>query len=149
MRAGGGIPRGLRETDKNNFGPRIGFAWSGFNSDKTVVVRGGYGLLYATDANNIGAFAVDQPFNGGGSYGCNINQYGTAGCPQIPAGFNLDTPLPLPANVFLAGPVFPAASINQNVFGVDQNLSDEMYHQFNLTLQWEFKPSWLARMAAT
>jgi hypothetical protein len=148
VRAGGnGLPRGLRETDRNNFGPRIGFAWSGFKDDKTVVVRGGYGLLYATDALNLGAFAVDQPFNGGGSYSCNINQFGTAGCPQVPAGFNLDTPLPIPPNVFLAGPVFPAATINQNVSGIDVNLKDAMYHQMNLTLQWEFRQNWLAEAA--
>ena len=144
---GGGIPRGLRETDKNNFGPRIGFAWGGLRDDNKLIVRGGYGLLYTTDAGNTGAFAVDQPFNGGGSFTCNINQYGTAGCPQVPAGFNHDTPLPLPSLVFLQGPVFPVASINQNVFGVNTNLKDEMYHQFNLTLQWEFRPNWLAEAA--
>jgi hypothetical protein len=149
VRAGGGVPRGLRNTDKNNFGPRIGFAWSGLREDKTFVVRGGYGLLYSTDAANTGAFAVDQPFNGGGAFSCNINQFGTAACPQVPAGFNLDTSLPLPPNVFVAGPVFKATNISQdqNVSGVDLNLKDEMYHQLNLTFQWEFRPSWLAEAA--
>ena len=148
VRAGGPeVPRGLRNTDKNNFGPRIGFAWSGLKSDKTFVVRGGYGLLYATDAANIGAFALDQPFNGGGSYNCNINQFGTGGCAQLPVNFNLGTTLPLPTTVFLAGPVFPASTISQNVSGVDLNLKDEMYHQFNLTFQWEFRPNWLAEAA--
>ena len=148
VRAGGnGLPRGLRETDRNNFGPRIGFAWSGFKEDKTVVIRGGYGLLYSVDASNIGAFAVDQPFNGGGSFNCNINQYGVAPCAQLPAGFNIDTNLPLPPNIFLAGPVFPASGITQNVSAIDRNLKDEMYHQFNLTGQWEFKQNWLAEIA--
>lgn len=148
VRAGGnGLPRGLRNTDKNNFGPRIGFAWSGFRESKTVVIRGGYGLLYSTDAGNIGAFAVDQPFNGGGSYTCNINQFGAGGCAQLAPDFSLDTLLPLPPNVFIQGPVFPASSITQNVSGIDRNLKDEVYHQFNLTGQWEFMPNWLAEVA--
>lgn len=147
VRAGGGIPRGLRETDKNNFGPRIGFAWSGLKSDKTFVIRGGYGLLYSTEAANVGAFAVDQPFNGGGSYSCNLNQFGAAPCAQFPVNFSLDTPLPLPPNVFLAGPVFPAATITQNVSAIDLDLKDAAYHQFNITGQWEFRPNWLAELA--
>jgi hypothetical protein len=147
IRAGGGIPRGLRNTDKNNFGPRVGFAYSGFKADKTLVVRGGYGLLYTTDSRNTGAFAVDQPFNGGGSYSCDFRFFGTASCPLVPANFNIATPLPVPPDLFLAGPSFPASSITQNVSAIDLNLKDELYHQYNLTLQWEFKPSWLAEAA--
>jgi hypothetical protein len=65
----------------------------------------------------------------------------------VPAGFNLSSPLPLPPNVFLAGPTFPVASISQDVFAVDTELSDASYHQFNLTGQWEFSPGWLAEAA--
>lgn len=42
-----GIGRGLVKMDKNNFAPRIGFAWS--LGDKNVI-RGGYGFFYPTSA---------------------------------------------------------------------------------------------------
>ncbi len=41
-----------RKTDKNNFGPRIGFAWD-VTGDAKTVVRGGYGLYYDELFQNI------------------------------------------------------------------------------------------------
>jgi len=38
-----GAPRGLTEPDRNNFGPRVGFAYS---LTKKIVLRGGYALSY-------------------------------------------------------------------------------------------------------
>src|SRR5438876_8590794 len=34
------------DTDWNNFGPRVGFAWKVLGSDRTVL-RGGYGIAFA------------------------------------------------------------------------------------------------------
>ncbi|MGB8731162.1 MAG: TonB-dependent receptor plug domain-containing protein, partial [Candidatus Sulfotelmatobacter sp.] len=36
----------LVPSDKNNFAPRVGFAWQPLPSSKRVVVRGGYGVYY-------------------------------------------------------------------------------------------------------
>lgn len=42
-----GIGRGLIRTDKNNFAPRVGFAWALGNNS---VIRGGYGFFFPTSA---------------------------------------------------------------------------------------------------
>ena len=40
-----GVPRSGFEADKNNFAPRVGFAWT-IGSDQATVLRGGYGVYY-------------------------------------------------------------------------------------------------------
>jgi hypothetical protein len=147
-RAGKSAPGGrdLVNSDKNNFGPSVGFAWSGFKKDKSVVVRGGYAIKYAVDSPGIPGILQANPPSGG-SYGCNIQQYGTAACPQLPKGVNLDTGIPFPT---LAAQVSPGTSFRaptgSSLVRVDPNIRNEMFHQYNLTTQWEFHPNWLAEV---
>ena len=49
-----GMPRGGYEPDRNNFAPRVGFAWTPDQAGQ-MVVRGGYGLYY-----NQGALATGE-----------------------------------------------------------------------------------------
>lgn len=87
-----GFPeRSLRNSDLNNFQPRIGFAWRPFGGTKTAV-RGGYGMfnddftadlfspLYGgpfaltesfvnTITNNVPALTLQRPFLGAGTTG--------------------------------------------------------------------------------
>jgi hypothetical protein len=44
-----GVPRGGIESDKNNFAPRIGLAWTVGEAEKTVI-RAGYGIYYDQSA---------------------------------------------------------------------------------------------------
>jgi hypothetical protein len=69
------LPATLRYTDKNDWGPRIGFAWRPYGNDKTVL-RGGWGRFietplgfslvsgWAVDASYVGVFNQDFQADG-------------------------------------------------------------------------------------
>jgi hypothetical protein len=57
--AGSGWARKVVEDDKNNFSPRIGFAWD-LRGDARSVLRAGYGIYYDQSFLNVPLFAVQQ-----------------------------------------------------------------------------------------
>jgi hypothetical protein len=139
--------RDLANTDKNNFGPRIGFAYAGFNEDKTLVLRGGYGLLYATDISAAQPL-TSNPGTGAGSFACTPIT-NPMGCPAVFLARNpFDNGIPTaPFTVAAPGSSFPAPTTGGLILFNDPNRKDEMYHQYNLTMQWEFAQNWLGEAA--
>ena len=93
-----GAPRATIKTDRNNFGPRVGFAY--ILNDKTVV-RGGYGIFYALDRGGIDNQLTENPpavvtdFRFGDDPGANVK---------------LSDPIPLPRAVDPNNPVLPLGS---------------------------------------
>lgn len=139
--------RDLANTDKNNFGPRIGFAYSGFKSDKTLVLRGGYGIVYATDVSAAQPL-TSNPGTGAASYACTPIT-NPSGCPAVFQARNpFDAGIPTaPFTVAAPGTSFAAPTTGGLILFNDPDRKDEMYHQYNLTLQYEFRPGWLAEAA--
>lgn len=107
--------RSLIERDANNFGPRVGFAWSpGFVKD--AVVRAGYGLYYTPEIYNAYfAMAEGAQATGGAMLTGNL-----AGAPDI----------------FMSNP-YGSSSTGALSFTVanDQNMRDSYVQQWNLNIQ--------------
>src|SRR5262245_15012166 len=120
-----GVPPGLVETDKNNFAPRFGFAWSPFSDNRTSV-RGAYGIFYESINGDIVQWTSSQPFRYTFTF-------------QRP--FSLTDPLrgqpPIPLEVNLTNPVFVG---RQQLFLADPHLRSPYVQQFNLNIQREVIP---------
>ena len=56
-----GAPRQFVETDKNNWGPRFGFAYA-LNQKGNFVVRGGYGISYFNAGNFVSTAGLNPPY---------------------------------------------------------------------------------------
>ncbi len=67
--AADGNPRAEGNTDKNNFGPRAGFAWQ---VRPGTVLRGGYGLFYSSNIGNL-----DTTVNIPSTFSTNITYIGS------------------------------------------------------------------------
>jgi hypothetical protein len=108
-----GLPDTLVHTDKNNFSPRVGYAWRLDESNKTVL-RGGFGLFHPTVAvQGIRDLLATNEFRF-------INTRSGGG---LRNGFSRGTPT-----------VDLADFGNQ---GIDPNLQSPDIYQYNLTLERE------------
>ena len=82
----GGVGRRQGLVDKNNFGPRVGMAYSLGNS---TVIRGGYGIFYSSDVNHVNAPTTD------GAFGAITQYVGSTGGDTLPIpGVSLSNPFP-------------------------------------------------------
>lgn len=121
----GGVSRSTVNTDGNNIGPRVGFAYQ--LSGKTVL-RSAYGLFYTIDRGGIDNQLIENPpfvasqFRGEGDGG----------------RIRLDQPIVLPAR---PDPNNPQRRGFDRVISVFPDNKTSNVHQFNVSVQHELTPS--------
>jgi hypothetical protein len=137
------VEKTLVPTDKNNFSPRIGFAY-GLTDSGNIVLRGGYGIYYDRISTR---YANTQVFNypyfalGVGLPGLGVGQ--TFANPFL----NMPLPSTFPTAATIPSPLTPLAfpTVGVPIAGVfvDPKLSTPWVQQFNLGVQWQFAKSYL------
>ncbi len=138
-----GITRSTYQTDKNNFGPRVGFAWDVLGNAK-LSLRAGYGLYYDTVISETTLqfltappFAI-QPFTVCTTIDNPLEnpEFGGICSPSIAQ--------PFPHEPSQPGDAFDFASIAPIGLTInDPDFKTPYSHQYNMNIQWEFMKNYM------
>ncbi len=122
--------------NKENWGPRFGFAWRPFGGSMTVI-RGGYGMFYNFIGSELGTLEMtfNPPYRIGPTFSTNLPAKAPAGgyLPDLTLG----NPFPT------GGGGAPAA--NPLVYETPRDYRNPRQQQWTLTLEQQIGQQWMAR----
>jgi hypothetical protein len=131
----------LIPTDKNNFAPRVGFAYRLTDSDN-LVLRGGYGIYYDRPSTRlINTQLFNYPYLGIGVGLLAPGVFRTFANPFIP----LPSPGAFPVADTVPSPLNPLSPLGVPISGlfIDPNMRTPYVQQYNVNIQYEFIKNWL------
>lgn len=129
-----GQPRSFRKDDKNDFGPRIGFAYDVAGNGHTVI-RGGFGVFYPWIFNTLF-------FGNTTGFASTSTSYTPEGGSNF-AAFRLKDGFPFAPIPPLGSALGPGAFLGQSVSMEESDGSTPTSLQWNLSLQRQLKGNWL------
>lgn len=133
----GGNSRSLINTNRGNFGPRLGFAYNPTADGKTSL-RGGYGIFYFHDRGGVGNQLSNNPdFNGASSFsssqGYRITFTGqNQPIKTPPDNLNTDATSPLPSANFVVNETNPT---NVSVISYPKDNKNSMVQEYSVSAQ--------------
>ena len=138
-----GITSSTYQTDKNNFGPRVGFAWDILGNGK-LALRAGYGLYYDTViAETTLQFLTSAPFAIQPFTVCTTIDNPLTN-PDFGGICSADIPQLFPFTPAQPGDPFNFVDLGTISMTInDPDFKTPYSHQYNMNVQWEFAKNYL------
>ncbi len=138
-----GISASTYSADKNNFAPRVGFAWDPSGSGK-LSIRSGFGMFY-----NVPESELTLQFLGAAPYGAQVTVFGVTDMTNPYATSNT----PLSQNPFPFKPVRPGQPFDFTTVApvgltfMDPRFATPYAFQYDFQVQYQVAKDWLADAA--
>ncbi len=128
-----GVPHAGVKFDKNNWGPRLGLAWTPFGHRRTVI-RSAFGVFYSSEGNIFDDLGLSPPYLAVNSQTFNKGLI-PGGSQLVSAGF--------PATVTFPDPNNPSGTVRAQ--GPERTIPYVM--EWNFNIQHELASNWVAQVA--